>query len=109
MTDKSIRSILHRCVRGGFILLLTAALALVPLVSADPAAGGAGESGKGEAFPDAGEGYVVAASNSRLELRVNEKETWFQVAEKTGRVWNSTPENYKDDEIAQNVSKLGMS
>ncbi len=108
MTDKSIRSALHRFVRGGLVLLLAAALALVPLVSAEPAAGGAGESGKGEAFPDVGEGYVVAASNSRLELRVNEKETWFQVAEKSGRVWNSTPENYKEDEIAQNVAKLGM-
>ena len=47
------------------------------------------------------DGYVTVASNSRLELRVNEKETWFQVVDKNGHVWSSTPEKYEEDDVAQ--------
>ena len=84
-----MRHILH----GGLALLLTAALAFVPCALAEP--GDLPEEPVGsESFPPAEDGYVTVASNSRLELRVNEKETWFQVVDKNGHVWSSTPEKY---------------
>ncbi len=98
-----MRHILH----GGLALLLTAALAFVPCALAEP--GDLPEEPVGsESFPPAEDGYVTVASNSRLELRVNEKETWFQVVDKNGHVWSSTPEKYEEDDIAQPVARLGM-
>ena len=86
-----MRHLLH----GGLALLLTAALAFVPCALAEP--GDLPEEPVGsESFPPAEDGYVTVASNSRLELRVAEMETWFQVVDKNGHVWSSTPEKYEE-------------
>ena len=61
-----VKHILH----GGLAMLLTAALAFVPCVLAEPG-DPSEEPVVRESFPPAEEGYVTAASNSRLELRVN--------------------------------------
>lgn len=99
-----IRHILH----GGLAALLTVMLVFAPFAEADEPVEPEEQTPVEETEPSAESGFVTVASNSQLELRVDEKETWFQIVDKDGYVWNSTPENYNDDAAAQPVAKLGM-